>query len=123
VWRKPREKEIKKEMDRLNIGENGKQTKNVTKNFEVPTIPRVEIPKAELPVEVIEKYETEIRLLRERLLETEGSADASKNIIKGLSSKLKEYEASNHDQLNLEQEVTILRTENRLIRDLLKFWM
>jgi DNA-binding transcriptional regulator YiaG len=107
VWKNNNADAIESEMKRLNLSEQPKTAKE-DRPMKQDALP-----------EKVEKYETEIRLLKERVAEMQGRADADKLAIKALKVEnevLKENQ-SMHDDANRISE------ENQLLKGLLKHYL
>lgn len=110
LWKDNNKEAIAAEVKRLNINEDPK-----------PKIPLKETPS--VTDSNIEKYKTEIRQLKERLVDIQDEVNTDKLAVKKLQAKVTEYEDLLTNRENAENELARLRTENQAMRELLRLWM
>jgi DNA-binding transcriptional regulator YiaG len=107
VWKNNNQAAIDAALKRLNISDSPKPTKE-----EKPM-------NQEVSPKIVEKYETEIRLLKERVAEMQGRSDADKLAIKALKV---ENEVLKENQ-SLHVDADRLSEENQLLKGLLKHYL
>jgi DNA-binding transcriptional regulator YiaG len=105
LWKDKNKKEIDAEMERLNTT----------------------LPDKKAAVNPLENSDntagliSTIEELKLQLVKAAGKENASKNMINDLEAKLRDYQDIHSSHVEVDNELTSLRTENRLIRDLLRW--
>jgi hypothetical protein len=132
MWKDKHKDEIATEMERLNINQPEKKAQVVTVKNDIAAAPTPE-PKLNLEklkgdyekeiADVTEIYENKIEELKKMLANEKGRTDVNNHLIKKLQAELKAYEQNHYVQADVDNELIGLRTEIRLVRDLLRFYV